>query len=102
MVTALQFFLGTDQVDQDGDNQKDSDDSDSDSENLPSAQEIAMANRVNKKTRKRKRLLERSKELLKRYRKKSRPETFDFSAIHLLNDPQGMAENLFKMLCQIR
>nr|XP_027197085.1 protein SDA1 homolog isoform X1 [Dermatophagoides pteronyssinus] len=98
MVTALQFFLGTDQVDQDGDNQKDSDDSDSDSENLPSAQEIAMANRVNKKTRKRKRLLERSKELLKRYRKKSRPETFDFSAIHLLNDPQGMAENLFKML----
>ncbi|XP_075591968.1 protein SDA1 homolog [Dermatophagoides farinae] len=98
MVTALKFFLGTDQAEQDGDKQVDSDDSDSDSDNLPSAQEIVMANRVNKKTRKRKRLLLRSKEVLKRYRKKSRPESFDFSAIHLLNDPQGMAENLFKML----
>lgn len=103
MATALKFFLGKDEsgTDEDGGGGADSDsDSDDDAaHNLPSATEVAMANRFNKKTRKRKKLLERTKKVVKKYKKKTHAvESFNFSAIHLLNDPQTLAENLFKLL----
>lgn len=95
MATALKFFLGKDESESGGDGS----DSESDDDNMPSASDVALANRVNKKTRKRKKLLERTKKVVKKYKNKTHAvESFNFSAIHLLNDPQSLAENLFKTL----
>ncbi len=91
-MTALTFFLGKDE------DQNDDSDSESDDDNTPNAQEVWMANRVNKKTRKRKRILERTKQVIKKSKKKDKAVSFNFSAIHLIHDPQSMAEKLFKSL----
>ena len=92
MVTALTFFLGKDEI------EEDSDESDSDNDNDPTPMEIALANKVNKKTKKRKKLLERTKKVVKKSKKKDKAVSFNFSAIHLIHDPQSMAEKLFKSL----
>ncbi|ETN60898.1 mystery 45A [Anopheles darlingi] len=90
MVASLKFFLGTDQ-------QNESDDDDSDRE--VDLKGVMMATRVNKKTKKRKKQLEAAKKLYTQaQKKKSKPVAFNFSAIHLIHNPQGMAENLFKQL----
>uniref|UniRef100_U5EWX7 Protein SDA1 n=1 Tax=Corethrella appendiculata TaxID=1370023 RepID=U5EWX7_9DIPT len=90
MVTSMKFFLGTDQDDQE---------SDSDSDNQVDLKSVMMANRVSKKTKKRKRQLDSAKKLYNQAKKKkSKAVSFNFSAIHLINNPQGMAENLFKQL----
>ncbi|KAG5895123.1 hypothetical protein JTB14_008560 [Gonioctena quinquepunctata] len=91
MVASLKFFLGKDP------DEKNSDDSDSDNEVDP--KEVMMANKVNKKTRKREKQLNKVKKLAsKAYKKKSQAPVFNFSAIHLIHDPQGMAEKLFRQL----
>ncbi|XP_057656500.1 protein SDA1 homolog [Diorhabda carinulata] len=91
MVSCLKFFLGKDS------DEKDSDDSDSDNEVDP--KEVMMANKFNKKTRKREKQLDKVKKLAKKQKKKkSEVASFNFSAIHLIHDPQGMAEKLFKQL----
>lgn len=91
MVTALTFFLGKDD--------EDAKDSDDDSEDdTPTAKEVCMANKVNKQSRKRQKKLQRAKAVLKKSKKKKKPTTFNFSALHLIHDPQGMAEKLFKQL----
>ncbi|XP_050295760.1 protein SDA1 homolog [Anthonomus grandis grandis] len=91
MVASLKFFLGKDE------NEKDSDNSDSEDEVDP--KEVMMANKVNKKTRKRAKELTKVKKLAaKAYKKKSQAVAFNFSAIHLLHDPQGMAEKLFQQI----
>ncbi|XP_071847511.1 protein SDA1 homolog [Apostichopus japonicus] len=90
MVTAINFFLGVDEID---------DDSDSDSEGEKvNPKHLLLADRVNKKTKKRKKKLDRAKKLIKKSKKKQKPETFNFSALHLVHDPQGFAEGLFKQL----
>ncbi|XP_066999106.2 protein SDA1 homolog [Anabrus simplex] len=90
MVAALKFFLGTD---------KEEESKDSDSEDEPSAKEVVMANRVNKKTRKREKQLKKVKQLVvKHKKKKSDAPVFNFSALHLVHDPQGLAEKLFAQL----
>lgn len=91
MVAALKFFLGSDH-----DSEKKSDDSDSDNE--PSAKEVLMANKVNKKTRKREKQLKKVKQLIKKNQKKKSNTAFSFSALHLVHDPQGLAEKLFQQL----
>lgn len=89
MVASLKFFLGTDE------DEKDSD-SDSDEPDLKMAM---MANRVNKKTKKRQKQLENvKKQVAKSQKKKSKPPSFNFSAIHLIHNPEGMAEGLFQQL----
>uniref|UniRef100_A0A182JX64 Protein SDA1 n=1 Tax=Anopheles christyi TaxID=43041 RepID=A0A182JX64_9DIPT len=91
-VASLKFFLGTDQQDED-----DEDEDDSDRE--VDLKGIMMAAKVNKKTKKRKKKVEAAKKLYTQaQKKKKRPVAFNFSAIHLINNPQGMAENLFKQL----
>ncbi|KAJ8925114.1 hypothetical protein NQ315_001296 [Exocentrus adspersus] len=91
MVASLKFFLGKDP------DEKQSDESDSDNEIDP--KEVMMANKVNKKTRKREKKLTKVKKLAsKAYKKKSKAPVFNFSALHLIHDPQGMAEKLFKQL----
>lgn len=90
MVASLKFFLGTDE---------DEEDSDSDSNNEPDLKGAIMANRVAKKTKKRTKQLENVKKLYKKAQnKKKNAPTFNFSAIHLIHNPQGMAEDLFKQL----
>uniref|UniRef100_A0A0A9VNW7 Protein SDA1 n=2 Tax=Lygus hesperus TaxID=30085 RepID=A0A0A9VNW7_LYGHE len=93
MVAALKFFLSSDEAD------KDSDDSDSD-DDVPSAKEVIMANRFNKKTRKRENKLKKvKKEVAKaQKKKKTKAPNYNFSALHLIHDPQGLAEKLFKQL----
>ena len=85
--------MGKDETEQESD---DSDDSDED--NTPTPLEVAMANRVNKKTSKRKKLLQRTKKVIKKAKKKEKGLSFNFSAIHLIHDPQTMAEKLFRSL----
>ena len=83
MVASIKFFLGKDP------DEKDSDNSDSDSD--VDVKEVGMANKVNKKTRKRANQLAKVKKLAaKAYKKKSQAAVFNFSAIHLLHDPQGI------------
>lgn len=82
MVASLKFFLGKDEEENKSD--------DSDSENEVDPKEVAMANKVNKKSRKREKLLKKVKKVAaKQYKKKSAAPTFNFSAIHLIHDPQG-------------
>ncbi|XP_029049878.1 protein SDA1 homolog [Osmia bicornis bicornis] len=91
MVSCLKFFVGT------GVEDRQSDDSDSDSE--PNIKEIIMANRVNKKTKKREKHLAKAKQVLAKSKKKAtKAPSFNFSALHLIHDPQGFAEKLFKQL----
>lgn len=91
MVASLKFFLGKDPEEKDSD--------ESDSENEVDPKEVMMANKVNKKTRKREKKLTKVKKLAsKAYKKKSAAPVFNFSAVHLIHDPQGMAEKLFKQL----
>lgn len=81
-VGALKFFLGKDPE------EKDSDGSDSDDE--VDLKEVMMANRVNKKTKKREKQLSKAKKLaVKQQKKKSQAPVFNFSAIQLIHDPQG-------------
>ncbi|KAH8284968.1 hypothetical protein KR054_003349 [Drosophila jambulina] len=90
LVTSLKFFLGHDEEDED---------SDSDSENEIDLKGALMANRVNKKTKKRqKQLAQIKKQAVKAQKKKKNAPAFNFSGIHLVHNPQGMAEGLFKQL----
>lgn len=92
MVASLKFFLGTDP------DEKESDNSDN-SDNEPDLKGAMLATRVNKKTKKRQKQLATVKKLAtKAKKKKTVAESFNFSAIHLIHNPQGMAENLFKQL----
>ncbi|XP_058456024.1 protein SDA1 homolog [Malaya genurostris] len=91
MVASLKFFLGTDQVDVNN--------SDEESDKEIDLKSVIMANRINKKTKKRKKQLETAKKLYNQaQKKKTKPVSFNFSAVHLIHNPQGMAENLFKQL----
>ncbi|RLU17421.1 hypothetical protein DMN91_009656 [Ooceraea biroi] len=91
VVACLKFFLGTDPE------EKGSDDSDSDDE--PNMKEIMMANKVNKKTKKRSKQLQKAKQLyVKAKKKRSKAPQYNFAALHLIHDPQDFAEKLFKQL----
>lgn len=121
MVASLKFFLGTDSDDK-------KNDSDSESEDEPNVKEVVMANKVNKKSKKRDKQLKKVKQMFavsfvfkkkrkkffflsfnfhffilllkfqKSKKKKSQAPQFNFSALHLIHDPQGFAEKLFKQM----
>lgn len=91
MVASLKFFLGHDDADE-----KNSDSESDDNANVKSAM---LVSRVNKKTKKRQKQLDLvKKKAVKNMKKKNKAESFNFSGIHLLHNPQGMAEDLFKQL----
>lgn len=91
MVASLKFFLGTDEEDEKSESESDN--------NEPDLKGAIMANRVAKKTKKRQKVLENVKKLYKKSQnKKKKAPNFNFSAIHLIHNPQGMAEGLFKQL----
>merc|ERR1712106_1034592 len=89
LVTAVKFFLGSDE-----DNEED----ESDDEDIPTLKEVTMQNRFNKKTRKREKYLENIKKAHKKKKKKSKATSYNFSALHLIHDPQEFAEKLFRKL----
>lgn len=90
MVAALKFFLSSDEE------EKESEDSDSDDGLTP--KDVMLANKFNKKTRKREKQLKKVKQLVVKKKKKNKAPNYNFSALHLIHDPQGMAEKLFQHL----
>ncbi|KAI8822925.1 SDA1-domain-containing protein [Fimicolochytrium jonesii] len=87
---ALHFFLGT--------NEKKDEDEDSDTE-APNIESIKHMMHVNKKKKSKKTALDKAMATVKRKdRARARAEIFNFSALHLVNDPQGFAEKLFSRL----
>jgi protein SDA1 len=90
LVAATKFFLGSD--DQDDDEATD------DEDDLPTAKEVTLANKFNKKTRKREKYLENIKKAHKKKKKKNSAPSYNFSALHLVHDPQEFAEKLFRRL----
>ncbi|KAL1914681.1 uncharacterized protein VTP21DRAFT_8092 [Calcarisporiella thermophila] len=88
-VTAMKFFLGTNE-----DQEEESDD-----ENLPDIKGLQHKNQHGKKTRSKAKKYEKALATIKKKQKGStKAETFNFSALHLMNDPQGFAEKLFTKL----
>jgi len=94
LVAAINFFLGTDEAD-------DNDSEDEDEGEKPerkSSKQLLTAHCVKKKTRKGNKKLEQALKVLKKHKKKRKVESFNFSAIHLIHDPQGFAEKLLRQL----
>lgn len=92
MVAAVKFFIGVDEgVEEESDSEFE--------EELPSLKQVRMAAKVNKTRKKGNKKEERVKQALKkREKKKNKKPTFDFSAIHLIHDPQTLADKLYKKL----
>ncbi|XP_069482396.1 protein SDA1 homolog [Ambystoma mexicanum] len=91
IVAALKFFLGRD------DGEKRESDSESEDEG-PTARDLIIRYATGKKNTKSKKKLEKAMKVLKKHKKKKKPEIFNFSAIHLVHDPQDFAEKLLKQL----
>ncbi|XP_048193562.1 protein SDA1 homolog [Perognathus longimembris pacificus] len=89
LVAALTFFLGKDE------DEKQDSDSESEDEG-PTARDLLVQYATGKKSAKNKKKLEKAMKVLKKQKKK--PEVFNFSAIHLIHDPQDFAEKLLKQL----
>ncbi|KAF9292922.1 Protein SDA1 [Linnemannia elongata] len=93
MVTALQFFLGNNE--DDGDSE--------DEEELPDIKAMQHKQNVSKKTKSKAKQMDKMVAALKKKSKaKKKAETFNFSALHLLNDPQGFTEKLYTHLASSR
>lgn len=93
MVTAIKFFVGNDegQVEESSDSESEND--------APNVKRALLAMRVNKKTkRKRQNQVEKVKKAANDIKKKKNKKLpYDFSALHLINDPQTVAEQIFKI-----
>lgn len=90
LVASLKFFLGRDEEEKEQN-------SDSDDEIDP--RDTMISNKFNKKTRKREKMVEKVKKIAKKMKKKKqKAPAFNFSALHLINNPQGLAEKLFKQM----
>lgn len=93
LVAALKFFLGHEKA-EDADS-----DSDDEKTMKKDTQNLLLGHRVGKKTKKRQRKLDRALGVLDKHKKKKKTaEVFNFSALHLIHDPQDFAEKLFKQL----
>lgn len=89
IVGGVRFFLG-------GDKEREEMEDESSDEEAIDLGRVKHQVGINKKTRKKSRAIEKAKATVKRReRKKSQPHPLNFSALHLLHDPQGYAESLF-------
>ncbi|BAE56173.1 protein required for actin cytoskeleton organization and cell cycle progression [Aspergillus flavus] len=89
IIGGVRFFLGGDQE------REEMEDESSDEEAIDLGK-VKHQVGINKKTRKKSRAVEKAKATVKRKeRKKNQPHPLNFSALHLLHDPQGFAEALF-------
>lgn len=91
LVAGHKFFLGKDE------DEKNDSDSESEAEG-PSARDLMVRYSTGKKTSKNKKKMEKAMKVLKKHKKKRKPEVFNFSAIHLIHDPQDFSEKLLKQL----
>uniref|UniRef100_A0A672YDD2 Protein SDA1 n=1 Tax=Sphaeramia orbicularis TaxID=375764 RepID=A0A672YDD2_9TELE len=91
LVAGLKFFLGKDE------DEKNESDSESENEG-PTARDLMVRYSTGKKTSKNKKKMEKAMKVLKKHKKKKKAEVFNFSAIHLIHDPQDFSEKLFKQL----
>ncbi|KAJ3020267.1 Protein SDA1 [Thoreauomyces humboldtii] len=90
---ALHFFLGTNERQAEAE-----EDSDVDAPNIESVKHMM---HINKKKKSKKHALDKAMATVKRKeRSRAKAEVFNFSALHLLNDPQGFCEKLFSRLKQ--
>nr|XP_048704054.1 protein SDA1 homolog isoform X2 [Caretta caretta] len=64
----------------------------------PTARNLMVRYATGKKTTKHKKKMEKAMKVLKKHKKKKKAEVFNFSAIHLIHDPQDFAEKLLKQL----
>jgi len=86
----VRFFLGGDKE------REELEDDSSDEEGGIDIGKLKHQSGINKKTKRKAKTLERAVEKVKRNeRKKKQPHPLNFSALHLLHDPQGFAETLF-------
>lgn len=89
MVASLKFFLSREEEEK----------AESDSDDEVDPKNTMIANKYNKKTRKRDKMVEKVKKIAKKQKKKKqKAPIFNFSALHLVNNPQGFAEKLFKQM----
>ncbi|KAF8866988.1 SDA1-domain-containing protein [Acephala macrosclerotiorum] len=85
----VRFFLG-------GDKEREEMEDDSSDDDAPDVGKMKHQIGINKKSRKSKQKLEEAvKKVKKTEKKKNQPHPLNFSALHLLHDPQGFAETLF-------
>ncbi|KAJ9193378.1 hypothetical protein DTO166G4_153 [Paecilomyces variotii] len=90
IVGGVRFFLGGDKE------REEMEDESSDEETIDVAR-IRHQVGINKKTKKKSRQVEKALQTVKKKeRKKNQPHPLNFSALHLLHDPQGFAETLFQ------
>ncbi|CDM31570.1 hypothetical protein DTO013E5_2148 [Penicillium roqueforti] len=88
IIGGVRFFLG-------GDKEREELE-DEDSEEEVSVGQVKHQLTINKKTRKKARVAEKAiKAVRNKERKKGNPNPLNFSALHLLHDPQGFADNMF-------
>jgi len=89
IVGGVRFFLG-------GDKEREESDSDSSDQETIDMGRLRHQVGVNKKSKKAERKLRNAAATVKRMeKKKGQPHPLNFSALHLLHDPQGFAETLF-------
>lgn len=89
VVGGVRFFLG-------GDKEREDMEEESSDDEAVDVGRVKHQVGINKKTKKKARAIERAKATVqKRERKKTQPHPLNFSALHLLHDPQGFAESLF-------
>jgi protein SDA1 len=88
IIGGVRFFLGGDKE------REELEDEDSDEE--INVGQVKHQLTINKKTRKKARVAEKAiKAVRNKERKKGNPNPLNFSALHLLHDPQGFADNMF-------
>ncbi|RAH50227.1 SDA1 family protein [Aspergillus brunneoviolaceus CBS 621.78] len=89
IVGGIRFFLG-------GDKEREEMEDESSDEEAIDMGRVKHIIGINKKTKKKARAVEKARATVKRReRKKNQPHPLNFSALHLLHDPQGYAESLF-------
>ncbi|XP_034565936.1 protein SDA1 homolog [Notolabrus celidotus] len=91
LVAGFKFFLGKDE------DEKNDSGSESEAEG-PSVRDLKVRFSTGKKSTKNKKKLEKAMKVLKKSKKKKKVEVFNFSAIHLIHDPQDFSEKLLKQL----
>ncbi|KAI0599784.1 SDA1-domain-containing protein [Biscogniauxia sp. FL1348] len=86
---AVKFFLG-------GDKEREEYEDESSDDEAVDIKKVKHQIGINKKSKKSKKVLEKAADRVKRQeRKKNAPHPLNFSALHLLQDPQGFSETLF-------
>ncbi|KAK6195869.1 hypothetical protein SNE40_001207 [Patella caerulea] len=96
LVAAMKFFLGHNE-----ESDEEEDDYDSDNEQKEPTKQIKKAKvnlKIGKKTRKRMRKMDKELKMVKKVRHGKKAPNFNFSALHLLHDPQEFCEKLFQKL----